>query len=164
MIKKAALLLLILMLVSCENNISSHLSDKEILEPTLFLPGIVTSLETTEFGMTISPIDAKKIFFTRRIGDEKQKIYETNFVHGKWTSPKIASFSTDRDESPQFSRDGKTIYFGSERPIKGKPNQGNFDMNVWKTTLISEKWTEPEVLKEPVNLFKKKKNNGLLAI
>ena len=100
--------------------------------------------------MTISP-NAKTVLFTRRIGNGKQKIYETHYVDGKWSPPKITSFSTDRDESPHFTPDGKTVYFGSERAIPNRPNKGNFVMNVWKTKLTNGKWSTPELLPENIN-------------
>ncbi len=143
-------ILIFFTIISCQKDITSHLSDKSVTTPKLFLEGIVTDTAHLDFGMTISP-DAKTVLFTRRIGEAKQKIYETNYINGNWTQPVIATFSTDRDESPHFSPDGKTVYFGSERPIPNRPNKGSFDMNVWKTTRINGKWSEPEVLPENIN-------------
>jgi Tol biopolymer transport system component len=116
-----------------------------------------------EFGMTISPTDSKTIFFTRRIGEQKQKIYETSFIEGVWSTPTIAPFSTDRDESPHFTPDGNTIYFGSQRPIEGRPNKGNFDMNVWKTTLENGQWSEPVPLSEELNQVQKENEQWPVA-
>jgi Tol biopolymer transport system component len=148
---KHLLLFIAMACFSCQQNTSSnHLSDHAIPEPEIFLPGIV-STEHMEFGMTISPIDSKTIFFTRRIDDGKQKIYETRFKDGTWTTPQIASFSTDRDESAHFSSDGKTLYFGSERAITGRPNLGNFDMNVWQTTWKGSEWSTPTPLPNTIN-------------
>ncbi|MDX1462135.1 MAG: hypothetical protein R3359_03690, partial [Marinirhabdus sp.] len=97
--------------------------------PVPFLPEIFTG-EHNEFSVAINPADPKMILFTRRIGDGKQKIYETFYRNGQWTAPQITSFSTDRDEIALFTPDGQTVYFGSERPIPGRPNKGNFDMNI----------------------------------
>ena len=47
--------------------------------------------------------------------------------------------------------DGKTLYFGSQRPIPGKQNKGNFDMNIWKTDWKNGKWSEPTPLDEIIN-------------
>lgn len=148
------LFLLSLCITSCQDfPTTDHLSDHSITQPELFLPGIVSS-EHMEFSMTISP-DAKTIFFTRRIGDEKQRIYQTQYKNDQWTQPVIASFSTDRDESPRYTPDGKTIYFGSQRPIPNRPNKGNFDMNVWRTDYIDDQWTEPTPLPEIINKVQK---------
>lgn len=153
--KKYFLILALHLFWSCYKGSSKHLASEAIPKPKLFLEGIVTDTTKLDFGMTISP-DSKTILFTRRIDEGKQKIYETNYLNGKWTSPKIASFSTDRDESPHFSPDGKTVYFGSERPIPNRPNKGNFDMNVWKTTKINGKWSIPKPLPNIINAVQKK--------
>lgn len=150
--KNQSILFLFLIIVSCQTiNHTEHLSDHPIKKPELFLPGIVSS-EHLEFSMTISPTDAKTIFFTRRIGDGKQKIYETYYKNGQWSTPAITSFSTDRDETPHFSADGKTVYFGSAREIPGRPNKGQFDMNVWKTERTTNNtWTNPVPLSPKIN-------------
>jgi Tol biopolymer transport system component len=153
----------LLFISACQDkSTSSHLSDHPIQQPELFLPGIVSS-EHMEFGMTISPIDSKTVFFTRRVGDGKQKIYQTVYENGSWTSPTIASFSTDRDESPHFTPDGKTLYFGSERPIFERPNKGNFDMNVWKTSWQNGEWSTPTPLPEVINAIQKENEEWPIA-
>ena len=63
----------------------------------------------------------------------------------------MASFSTDRDDSPSISPDGNYFFFASERPIPGQPNKGNFDMNVWMMKRTSDGWDEPVALPEPIN-------------
>ena len=83
---------------------------------------------------------------------EKNKKYITSdFINGKWTQPQVASFSTDRDDSPSISPDGNYFFFASERPIPGQPNKGNFDMNVWMMKRTSDGWDEPVALPEPIN-------------
>ncbi|SDS33685.1 WD40-like Beta Propeller Repeat [Formosa sp. Hel1_31_208] len=150
--KKYTLILMLALVVSCQKTtMTAHLSDHDILTPELFLPHIVTNEIDQEFGMTISPIDAKTILFTRRIGDEKQRIYETRYNNGQWNTPQIVSFSNDRDESPHFSKDGRTVYFGSERPIPNQTNLGGFDMNVWKTEWVNGAWTKPIPLSNTIN-------------
>jgi hypothetical protein len=74
-------------------------SDNIVSVPVLFAEGIVSTKENSEFNLTFTN-DGKTVYFTRRVGNEKQKIYFSNFENKKWTAPKIASFSTDRDETP----------------------------------------------------------------
>jgi len=147
---KLYVFLILLIYFSCNKSVTDHLATEPINSPQLFLEGIVTDTTALEFGMTISA-DAKTILFTRRIGDRKQKIYETRYKNDSWQQPKVASFSTDRDESPHFSSDGKTVFFGSERPIPNRANKGNFDMNVWKTEYRDGKWSQPEALPQNIN-------------
>ncbi len=128
---------------------SSHISSVPVPEPVEFMPGIV-STENAEFDLIFTP-DNKTLFFTRRIGEEKQKIYTSHFTGNNWSKPVIASFSTDRDEYPNITPDGNTLYFGSERPIPGRPNKGNFDTNIWKTSWVNDSWSAPVPLDSTIN-------------
>ena len=125
-------------------------SEKKIDIPEIFSEGVISIKDINVFNFAFTNND-KTIYFTKRKGNEKQKIYFTNFENDKWTEPKIASFSTDRDEAPLITPDGKTLYFGSQRPIPNRPNKGNFDMNIWKTELKNGKWNEPTPLNEIIN-------------
>lgn len=139
------------LLLSCATaQDNEHLAKGVENIPRPFLPDIFTG-EHNEFSVAINPTDPNMILFTRRIGDGKQKIYETFYRDGQWTEPKIASFSTDRDEIALFTPDGKTVYFGSERLIPGRPNKGNFDMNIWKTEWRDGAWTAPVPLPPNIN-------------
>lgn len=125
-------------------------SDKTIKVPELFAEGIISTKWNSEFDICFSS-DGKTAYFTRRIGNEKQKIYFTTFNENKWAEPKIAPFSTDRDEAPFITADGKTLYFGSQRTILNRQSKGGFDMNIWKTDWENGKWNEPVPLSEMIN-------------
>lgn len=122
----------------------------EIATPIPFAEGIISTYENSEFDLTFS-VDGLKVYFSRRKPNEKQKIYESEFKDGTWSTPKITSFSTDRDETSFITPDGKFFFFGSERPIPNKPNKGNFDMNVWMMSKTKTGWSEPKPLPEPIN-------------
>ena len=140
--------------ISCGTKIpqtnSIQNSEKKIDFPEIFAEGIISKKDINVFNFAFSNND-KTIYFTRRQGNEKQKIYFSNFENNKWTEPQITSFSTDRDEAPFITPNGKTLYFGSQRPIQNMQNKGNFDMNIWKTELKNGKWSEPEPLSEIIN-------------
>ncbi len=125
-------------------------SDRVISEPELFAEGIISTKANSEFDITFTP-DGKTAFFTRRTGNNKQKLWQTTFENGSWTNPTKLPFSTDRDETPFLSPDGKTLYFGSARPIEGRPSKGNFDMNIWQVEWNKNKWSEPKPLRENIN-------------
>lgn len=125
-------------------------SDRIVNIPEVFAEGVISTKDKSVFNLTFTN-DGKTAYFTRRKGNEKQKIYFTTFENNKWTEPQIASFSTDRDETPFISPNGKTLYFGSERPIPKRQNKGNFDMNIWKTEWNGNKWSEPSPLSEMIN-------------
>lgn len=71
--------------------------------------------------------------------------------NGKWSAPRIAPFSgmyTDAD--PFVTRDGKTLYFVSNRPInEGGPVKTDWD--IWKTELTASGWGKPIHLDSTIN-------------
>ncbi|MDC7997759.1 hypothetical protein [Gilvibacter sediminis] len=127
-------------------------------EPVLFAPGIV-STELNEFELGFSA-DGYTAYFSRRKEGEKQKLFVTTFNDSMWSSPVLADFSTDRDETVSITPDGNTLYFGSERPIEGCPNLGGFDMNIWQMTKDeSGRWGKPTSLPAPINEVQVKDEN-----
>ncbi|MCA6073772.1 TolB family protein [Fulvivirga sedimenti] len=125
-------------------------ADKVIRQPEPFAPGIISTEGNSEFSIMFSA-DGLKAWFARRAPEQKQKIYVTEFVNGAWKEPVIEEFSTDRDEAPSITPDDQLFFFGSERPIPGKPNLGNFDMNIWMMVKTAEGWSDPEPLPFPIN-------------
>lgn len=131
-------------------------SSRTISTPEKFAEGIISTDKASEFDICFTP-DGKTAFFTRRMGSEKQKLWQTTFESGVWTNPIQLPFSTDRDENPFFSQDGKTLYFGSARPIEGRPSKGNFDMNIWQVEWVNNKWGNPKPLNSNINAVQEDK-------
>jgi len=125
-------------------------STEIISKPIPFAQGIISTEDNSEFELTFST-DGLKTYFSRRAPEEKQKIYMSDFNNGKWTTPKLADFSTDRDETAHITPNGKFFFFGSERPIPSQPNKGNFDMNIWMMEKTENGWSKPKPLPEPIN-------------
>ncbi len=125
-------------------------TNAEVTEALPFAKGIISTEQNSEFEIMFSP-NGLKAYFSRRAPNEKQKIYETDFTNGNWTNPKISKFSTDRDEAPSITPNGEFFFFGSERPIPDKLNQGNFDMNIWMMKKTGNDWSEPTPLPFPIN-------------
>jgi Tol biopolymer transport system component len=152
--KQIIVLSLVLTIAACRTKIPTNktisYSDRVISKPELFAGGIVSTKENNEFDITFTS-DGKTAFFTRRSGNDKQKLWQTTFEKGSWTNPIKLPFSTDRDETPFFSPDGKTLYFGSARPIEDRPSKGNFDMNIWQVELNNNKWSNPKPLNKNIN-------------
>jgi len=150
---KTTLFSVFLLMVSCSERVKvpeiNYYND-EISTPIPFAEGIISTKENSEFEMAFS-VDGLKIYFSRRAPNEKQKIFESEFKNGTWTTPKIATFSIDRDETAFITPDGKYFFFGSERSIPNKPNKGNFDMNIWMMSSTKNGWSEPTPLPEPLN-------------
>jgi Tol biopolymer transport system component len=155
MLKKLNYVLLttILVFLSCKSDQQIpeiNYSKDVVSEPIPFAQGIISTEENSEFELTFST-DGLTTYFSRRAPEQKQTIYKSTLVDGKWSTPILASFSIDRDETSLITPDGKFMYFGSERPIPDKPNKGNFDMNIWKMERTETGWSEPVPLPTPIN-------------
>ena len=88
--------------------------------PTLFSPNIFAE-EANEGSPAFSP-DGKTLVFARgntgkRKGTVDVDLYMSRLVNSQWTEPSYlpVNDSLAWDGSPAFSRDGKTLYFASNR-------------------------------------------------
>ncbi|TMU57541.1 PD40 domain-containing protein [Flagellimonas algicola] len=122
---------------------------KEIIK---FEPGNI-STNAVEYSCTFSS-DGTEIYFTRSeqawgSGDMKSGIYHAENKNGKWSTPKLASFSRTHDDSdPHLTKDGNTIFFISNRP--GTDQSSSAD--IWKVTRNEKgRWGKPSVLPYPIN-------------
>ncbi len=148
-----SLLLFLLLLISCNSTISNNeinYSETPVTKAIPFAPEIISTSANSEFSLMFTP-DGRTVYFSRRAPKAKQQIYEANFKNGKWTTPVLSKFSTDRDETPSITPNGEIFFFGSERPIPNKPNEGNFDMNIWMMKRQNDGWSNPEALPFPIN-------------
>lgn len=146
-------LVILITTISCNSPQTSNsviYSEEPVKKAIPFAKGIISTEKNSEFSLMFTP-NGKKVYFSRRAPEEKQKIYEAEFKNGIWTSPKLADFSTDRDETAHITPNGKFFFFGSERPIPNQPNKGNFDMNIWMMEKTEDGWSQPKPLPEPIN-------------
>ncbi len=115
--------------------------------PVLFLPELLPE------DMNIQNItflkDYMEFYFTQFENDTF--IMTSKLVSGEWTEPSPASFSgTYCDFEPFITPDGKSLYFASKRPSKGKSSMEN-DIDIWKVYREDTEWSEPEILDTSVN-------------
>jgi hypothetical protein len=67
--------------------------------------------------------------------------------------PQPVRFSSNKSDVDMcITHDGKRMYFGSTRPIKGKPPE---DFKIWYVDRINEGWSEAKYLESPINDGKK---------
>jgi ankyrin repeat protein len=112
------------------------------LQPKLFAPGFISTPNQVEFAGTFSP-DGTEFFFTRRRFGPDQRIWYTQQEDdGSWMSPTTAPFAFDAAEfEPCFTKDGKRIYFGSQRPLPGEvANNQTYD--IWVSEKAPAGWSE----------------------
>jgi Tol biopolymer transport system component len=117
---------------------------------TLFAPNIV-STGFMETSAAFTP-DAKKVYFTRSdVQFSDNTIMESSLRNGRWTEPKVASFSgVWRDSEPFVSPDGNKLFFVSNRPLKeggnslvANSNGRSFPgANIWYVEKKGDDWSE----------------------
>ncbi|WP_299241696.1 hypothetical protein [uncultured Aquimarina sp.] len=109
--------------VSCQDYKKSNLTLLSNQIPTdmplIFAPGIISIDNHVSSSITFNS-DMDELFFNRRKPGESHNLYTMKLIAGKWSSPKPASFSTNKkhlDFHPRFGPNGKRLYFGSTRPF-----------------------------------------------
>ncbi len=86
------------------------------------LPELFNESEINEGSLAISP-DGNTLVFAKGNSDAKRgrdnvNLFMSTKRNGQWSSPVIMPISDPKswDSSPAFSRNGRTIYFASDRP------------------------------------------------
>ncbi len=75
-------------------------------------------------------------------------VWVSEFVNGKWTSPKEAFFNTTYNEhGMSFSPDGKSVYFSSTRPVGSDSIPDTW--HLWKSTLENGSWSPAQFIDIP---------------
>lgn len=69
-----------------------------------------------------------------------------------WIDNVEALNSPNDDRAPSISTDGAEIIFSSDRPNGHEPDQfGNYDFDIYSSTMQDGKWRKPQRIKGPVN-------------
>jgi peptidoglycan-associated lipoprotein len=119
--------------------------------PTLFSASIFAE-EANEGSPAFTP-DGKTLVFARgntgkRKGTVDVDLYMSRLVNGQWTDPKYlpVNDSLAWDGSPAFSRDGKTLYFASNRP------GGAGGIDIYRTNMdASGRFSKPVNMGKDIN-------------
>lgn len=99
--------------------------------------------------------DGSSVYFTQCNGADGKglncKIYVSYFQNNSWTVPESLPFNSDSFSCghPAFSKDGKTLYFSSDRP-------GGFgEKDIWKIAYdpVKNTWGEPSNIGNLVNTY-----------
>lgn len=137
---------LILLLITTSPFAAEKKIDKNFLK--------IINTDGDETSCTISP-DRKLIIFARKPkGAENSDLYMTEFKGGKWSEPvPAAELNSDADElSPFMSRDGKKLFFSSNRQgslKSGSAAKPSYD--IYYSDRKDGKWSRPEQLYGVVN-------------
>jgi len=129
--------------------------------PELFAPGIVSTDRKNHSSPTFTPAYDRvywSTYYNPETGPRTQHIFYSELIDGKLSQPQIAPFSGKySDGNPFISKDGKRLYFASNRPIvKGDQPKDEYIYDIWyveKTDRNNTDWSEPVRL-ENVNTDK----------
>lgn len=114
--------------------------------PEKFAPEVISHKSYFDFAGTFSP-DFKQYYFSRRGGElKKNRIFVTEFQNGKWSSPKLASFSNSiMDFEPFICPNGNQLYFGSSKRLS--PDKVSY--KIWHLTKKGKEWTNLQPIDSP---------------
>ena len=137
-------------LIICAIFSGGHISAQDYLgqetpgfSPQLFGSQIV-STRLKERDITISP-DGTEIYYTTFTNGFDGNIFYVKLEDGKWSLPKIAPFSGNKEDlEPAFSPDGNKLFFASKRQTN------NYD--IWYVERQSGgEWSNPISVGSPIN-------------
>ena len=113
------------------------------LKPLIFARAVVSTEDNSEFTVNFNPRGTELYFTRREGGDGRATIHYMKFEDGAWTAPRPVDFSgSDFDYHSCLSRDGKRLYFGSDRPLEGQAAQ-NGAPSVWFVRRTGRNWSDP---------------------
>ncbi|WP_143305789.1 TolB family protein [Chitinophaga vietnamensis] len=127
----------------------SYYSSRPLREPVMFAEG---SICTGDYDThpSFSP-GTDTLFFVKCAPDfSTWTIVVSYFKQGQWSTPEVAPFSGKyMDADPFFTKDGKTLFFISNRPLSNEGPPKDFD--IWKVEATPQGWSAPIHLEAPIN-------------
>jgi len=115
--------------------------------PEIFAPGFI-STDKPELNSVFTP-DGKEFYFSIHTPGKEYKMYFTKETEKGWTEPDPVPFSSENSDVDMcVSHDGKRLYFGSTRPVKGKKQD---DFKIWYVDRLNDGWSDAKYLDAPVN-------------
>lgn len=129
------------------------LSQDPVKAPILIFEQNNISTDSVEYSSCFSS-SGTELYFTRSegkwgTGNMKSSIYYAAKNKDKWSSPEIAGFSGEYDDSdPHLTKDGNTLFFISKRPSEDIP----ISADIWAVKKDKMgNWGIPFRLKAPIN-------------
>lgn len=112
-------------------------------KPEVFTPNLLPEKYWWHSAPAFSP-DGKEVYFSAFIKSEaySERIMCMKLENGRWTSPKLASFSKYFEGGPCFSPDGNKIFYSSVRPL-ARGGEQREDRDIWYVERTADGWSEP---------------------
>ena len=116
----------------------------------LFGPGVISS-GADEWATSFTP-DGRTVYFSR--GGAYWTIVSSTLKEGKWMKAQVAPFSGRwRDTDPFVSPDGRRLFFVSNRPLEGAPqDKPQASIHIWYVDEVAGIWGMPHRLDSLINL------------
>ena len=147
--------LLLFIAVSCkqpggDKKVNTAAGTMDAREPRIFAEGIISTGDY-ETHPAFSPT-GDTLYFLKCFPDANFCTICVSYKNDTtWTIPEVAPFSGKwLDADPFVTKDGKTIYFVSNRPVK-EADAVKPDWDIWKTQRNAEGWDKPIHLDSPFN-------------
>ncbi len=108
--------------------------------------GIASSTANFEDDCTMSWSGTELVWAVQTNGTGNKHLYTASYTGGVFGTPAVVSFSgVVDDESPRFSTDDLTLYFGSSR----NSNNGTLDIYSAHRTAVGQPWQTPVIVAGP---------------
>ncbi|MGZ8536841.1 MAG: TolB family protein [Flavisolibacter sp.] len=118
----------------------------------IFAPGILSTDALEHSAPAFSP-DGKTVVWTiMKMPSYQMRLLEMNFSNNKWSPAHVPSFSdtTINEVDPNFSADGNTLYFSTDRKVHSSWQGTN---TLWYVNKTKDGWSKAKPL--DTNLYKK---------
>lgn len=148
--RRSLALAAVAMLGACATSaVAPYATNTPMPQPTLFAPGVI-STGRFDSHPAFTPDGRTLYFVVSNDSFSYWTIWESHWKDGAWSAPAVAPFSgKNRDADPFVSRDGKRLYFISDRPVAAEKKE---DMDVWVMDRATDGTLgEPRNLGAPVN-------------
>ena len=140
---------LLLLTIIC-SGIAAWAQNNNIAIPQIFQEGVISKGDY-ESHPAFSP-GGDTLYFIKCSYDLKlSAIYVSYKQGGQWSEPQIAAFSGKyMDADPFVTRDGKSLFFMSNRPLKDGDAPRDYT-DIWKVNITKNGLGKPVRLDAPVN-------------
>lgn len=111
-------------------------------EPILFAPGVISTGDDDAHA-TFTP-SGDTVYFVKSTPQFNHWTTVVSYFNGEsWSTPEVVPFSGRyRTGGVSFSKDGKTLFFVSNRPVEEEVHKE--DTDIWKVEKTSDGWGEPQ--------------------
>ncbi|RYU93428.1 PD40 domain-containing protein [Emticicia agri] len=113
----------------------------------VFGNGIMSTERIEHSAPAFSPDGKKVLWAVMKMPSYRMQMLELNYTNGQWSNPEIPGFCDSLADFsfPNFSVDGKTLFFSSNKKINKADTlaKGN---RLWYVSLKGDKWGIPKLV------------------